>query len=90
MGSDALTPVTALRDDYNWQNAMDVAVRDTPTPQPVQGYAGPVDFRGWDDVAGVVASSPGDNDGPDWIALLRLNDGRHVLLSAGCDNSGWG
>lgn len=31
----------------------------------------------------------GKNDGPDWIAIGHLKDGRWFRLSAGCDYTGW-
>ncbi len=52
------------------------------------GYSGPVTW-GADDIAEVLASDEGENDGPNWIALLRLKDGRLVAMSAGCDYTGW-
>lgn len=42
-----------------------------------------------DDVEEVVAAVAGENDGPDWIALVRLKDGRFAKVFAGCDYTGW-
>ncbi len=42
-----------------------------------------------DDVSDVLASSDGENDGPEWVATFRLNDGRYAGLKAGCDYTGW-
>lgn len=42
-----------------------------------------------DDVAEIVGSVDGDNDGDDWLAVGRLNSGVWFALSAGCDYSGW-
>lgn len=42
-----------------------------------------------EDVKRVLLMSNGDNDGPDWIGLFELNDGRYAGLSAGCDYTGW-
>lgn len=41
------------------------------------------------DVAEVIAAVDGENDGPNWIGVFRLNDGRFAFLSAGCDYTGW-
>lgn len=41
------------------------------------------------DVAEVIATSDGENDGASWIGVFRLNDGRFAFLSAGCDYTGW-
>ncbi len=77
--------VAEMREDYDWQQALDVATG----PRGVDGYAGSLAWNGWDDVAEVVAADPGENDGPNWIAALRLTDGRFAWLSAGCDYTGW-
>lgn len=41
------------------------------------------------DVKRVIAHDEGENDGPDWLAIGELNDGRWFVLSAGCDYTGW-
>lgn len=43
----------------------------------------------FDDVAEVLASDDGQNDGDSWICVVRLKDGRFGFLSAGCDYTGW-
>jgi hypothetical protein len=42
-----------------------------------------------DDVAEVIKADEGQNDGDSWLAVGRLNDGRHFFLSAWCDYTGW-
>ena len=44
---------------------------------------------GRDEVADVIACADGDPDGPDWIGVFRLKDGRFTFISAGCAYSGW-
>jgi len=46
-------------------------------------------FSRWD-VARVVAMEDGDNDGPDWVCVGELKDGRYFAINAGCDYTGWG
>lgn len=41
------------------------------------------------DVEHIEKLEEGDNDGPDWICLGRLKDGRWFFLRAGCDYTGW-
>lgn len=41
------------------------------------------------DVRKVLATSEGENDGPAWLGLFKLKDGRYAFLSAGCDYTGW-
>lgn len=38
----------------------------------------------------VIASDEGANDGPDWIAIVRMDDGQFAKVFAGCDYTGWG
>ena len=40
-------------------------------------------------VAEVIATVNGENDGPDWVGLFRLNDGRYLVAEGGCDYTGW-
>lgn len=42
-----------------------------------------------DQVDLVFASSEGERDEEDWLAVLRLIDGRWCVLRAGCDYTGW-
>lgn len=42
-----------------------------------------------EDVAHIEAMSEGYNDGPDWVIVGRLHDGRWFCLYAGCDYTGW-
>ena len=41
-------------------------------------------------MAEVLVADEGENDERDWIAIVRLNDGRFAFVSAGCDYTGWG
>jgi hypothetical protein len=42
-----------------------------------------------DDVAEIIAAVNGDNDGPDWVGVFRLKDGRFLVASGSCDYTGW-
>lgn len=42
------------------------------------------------DVARVVASANGENDGASWVAILALKSGKFAYLTASCDYTGWG
>lgn len=44
---------------------------------------------GFDDVADVLASVDGDNDGPSWVCVVALKDGRFSALEGSCDYTGW-
>lgn len=41
------------------------------------------------DIAEVLASVNGENDGPDWVCIVRMEDGRFVCAQGGCDYTGW-
>lgn len=42
------------------------------------------------DIAEVIAADEGENEGPDWVAVVRLKDGRYACVEAWCDyNTGW-
>ena len=41
------------------------------------------------EVAEVLASVDGENDGADWIGLFRMKDGRFLVAQGGCDYTGW-
>lgn len=63
-----------LRGDYNFQEGFGVAGE----PELIKN------------VVEVIAAVDGDNDGDDWVAIGRLDDGRYFKIFAGCDYTGWG
>ncbi len=42
-----------------------------------------------DDVASIIKTSEGENDGASWLAVGTLKDGKFFFLSAWCDYTGW-
>lgn len=42
------------------------------------------------DVAEIIASVDGQNDGDDWLGVFLLKDGRYLIAKGACDSSGWG
>ncbi len=42
-----------------------------------------------EDVKEIYLLIEGENDGPEWIGVFLLNDGRFVALHASCDYTGW-
>lgn len=85
--------------DYDWEKAFEYAgveeradwmSRDgTPNVSCMLGWSGDASGFTREDVAEIIAMSPGENDGPNWIGFFRLRDGRFAFLSAGCDYIGW-
>lgn len=43
-----------------------------------------------EDVELIIAMEDGSNEGPNWLGLFHLKDGRFAFISAGCDYTGWG
>jgi hypothetical protein len=85
---------------YDWQEAFAYAgeVRgegeygcygSANISEAIEDSGVPCDPFSREDVAEIVAMEDGENDGPDWIIVGRLNDGRWFSLSAGCDYTGW-
>lgn len=90
-----MSAIDVFADDYSWPEvfayagARASAQGATSPPQRVPGFEGsdaPFDLP---DVARVIAHSEGENDGPDWVAVVELNDGRFGVVQAGCDYTGW-
>ena len=82
---DQVTPFNAdnWREDFDWIEAFKYAnTTRTATNCAKDGFT-------IADVANVFAASPGENDGPSWMMVGKLNDGRHFFLDAGCDYTGW-
>lgn len=71
-------------DGYDWEEAFRYA-----DGRPVLGTTAAPGYFSREDVAEVIALSEGENEGPDWLAVVRLHDGRFGFLSAGCDYTGW-
>lgn len=80
--------IDEMKEDWDWKEVFKYTGDGNVTP--VHGYEGNLSGFGFDDVESVIASENGENDGPSWIAVLRLKDGRVAFVEAGCDYTGWG
>jgi hypothetical protein len=60
-----------------------------PNVSAVVGSDVPVTGFTRSDVAEVIATDDGENDGPEWLGVFLLRDGRYAVLRAGCDYTGW-
>jgi len=70
----------------DWEEAFGIA----EGPTAVEGEDGvSVEEFFREDVEEVIAMSEGENDGPDWLLVAKLKDGRFAFLEAGCDYTGW-
>lgn len=62
--------------DYDWVKVVAFGEDSCPDFKP-------------EEVDEVVWFVVGQNDGPEWVALCRMKNGRWALLAAGCDYTGW-
>ncbi|MDQ0494031.1 hypothetical protein [Paenibacillus brasilensis] len=86
-------------DVYDWKEAFGYAGKEKGTNANYQGlnpitvvqFAKPVPTTPFDreDVEEIIAMSEGENDGPNWIGVFKLQDGRYATIDAGCDYTGW-
>jgi len=85
--------------DYDWQHAFECC---GPPEDGEYGFNSPDVRRAHpqdtatslapfqrSDVELISAYSEGENDGPEWLCMGKLKDGRWFVLSAGCDYTGW-
>lgn len=75
--------------EHDWAEAIHVACRDGIESVP-PGTAHRCDPFALTDVVEVIAAKAGENDGPNWVGVFRLHDGRFIALTAWCDYTGWG
>jgi len=77
-------------DGYDWESAFGEQ-NITLTYAATITCRGRVSLQGVtrEAVAEIVAMEDGENDGPNWVGVFRLKDGRFVAISSGCDYTGW-
>jgi hypothetical protein len=75
-------------DDVDWEERGYCDGNYTPTAVIGDEQVSTTPFTRMD-VAEVIACEAGENEGPGWIGLFRLKDGRYASLEAGCDYTGW-
>lgn len=85
-GDLAVLAVPARLVNYDWDEVFKYAAKPLPT------VGSEVSLDGFEraDVKRVVAIVDGENEGPEWIGVFELHDGRFAVLRAGCDYTGWG
>ncbi|MEK5166186.1 hypothetical protein NYE69_28175 [Paenibacillus sp. FSL R5-0527] len=72
--------------NYNWREAFEAAGAPEVVQFAKSVFTAPFNRE---DVAEIIAISDGKNDGPNWIGVFRLKDGRFGTVDAGCDYTGW-
>jgi hypothetical protein len=83
--SDPMT-LEEFRSSYDWEEVFKYAQPTIAVPGSTVSTA---DFTR-EDVVEILGIANGDNDGPDWVGVFRLSDGRVGAVIAGCDYTGWG
>lgn len=77
-----------FKNAYDWQHAFYEAVHGEygPSYGAKEGERGPIE-----NVSAIIACAEGDNDGPDWLALVKWKgkEGKYAKMFAGCDYTGW-
>lgn len=73
--------------DGDWREVFKYAASGV---EGVEGYTGETDGFAIRDVAEVIATADGENDGASWCGAFRLRDGRFAFVEASCDYTGWG
>ncbi len=75
-----------MHDDGNWSEVFKYG-RPIRTLGDTQTSTVSFDL---DDVVAILGSCDGYNDGPSWLAVGCLKDGRVFYIEASCDYTGWG
>lgn len=48
------------------------------------------DYGTMQDIKRVIVYDNGYNEGPEWVGLFEMKNGKFVVLRASCDYTGWG
>lgn len=88
------TPLDKMREDYDWMEVWGIGhnMGRGHLADPENAVPGSDVSRapfGIDDVAELLGSSTGYNDGDSWVCVVRLRDGRYAKVDGGCDYTGW-
>lgn len=75
-------------DTYDWEHIFNEYARpDRCVPDDTTT---PTDPFTREDVETIFGLLEGDNDGPSWVGVFKLKDGRYAYLTGSCDYTGWG
>lgn len=83
--------IETMTESYDWNAAFEHNPEGWQA-RVVHPEQGPLNERvtwGFADIQQILALQDGARDEESWIALLWLNDGRYVFVTAGCDYTGW-
>lgn len=82
--------------DYDWRAAVNEALGngyyynyEDDEKEPFKNFAPGAAREFAENIEHVIACAEGEHDGPEWLALLQMKDGRVAWLRAGCDYTGW-
>ena len=91
------TTLEQMKDSYDWEHIFGRNPNDPPNyashPNAVTGDLSAAEAKvgelHFEDIEEVLASVEGENDGPSWVAIVKLKSGLYLSVEAGCDYSGW-
>lgn len=78
-----------LRQDCDWEEVFGEGSGGNCTRDVDSQDGTPTDQFTRANVVEIIAAVNGENDGEDWIGIFRLDDGRVVAATGGCDYTGW-
>lgn len=84
--------LTNLKDDYDWREVFgeggggNTDKETDPCPPGSDIDTTPPNIA---DVVEVIAAVNGENDGPEWLGVFLLKDGRYLVAEGSCDYTGW-
>lgn len=81
-----------ILNDYDWENAFgenNITLRYERVLPDRENEKLSIAPCTREDVKDILFHQVGENDGPSWIAIGHLKDGRYFSLEAGCDYTGW-
>jgi hypothetical protein len=77
-------------DSSDWECVFDMCHGGRkPSIENLPGDSVSTDQFTREDVDNILAIEDGGNDGPEWIVIVYLKDGRYASIAAGCDFTGW-
>lgn len=86
MTTETTSAIDPRINNYDWEHIFE----NYTNPTHVRTKLARGEAYGRADVAEVVAIEDGENDGAEWVGVFHMNDGRFLVVRAGCDYTGWG
>lgn len=85
---DKTPPYPEALDDYDWEQAFELAGESVTRANPLDRTTPTDDFTR-EDVKEIIGLVEGEGDGNDWIGIFLLKDGRYAAVVGGVCMTGW-